>query len=101
MSIRSWWKRKTSESPLARISRALLADPAARHFGYPLSQASGVRYVKTTQIVSWMLKQGWLTCGWESAVTADGRPPRRWYRLTDTGLVRLTAIVEHEGEDRL
>lgn len=99
MSVRSWWKRKTSESPLARISRVLLAEPGGRHFGVPLSQASGVRYPQMMKIVNWMLVQGWLTHGWESATEADGRLARRWVRLTDTGLVRLTAIVEHvDGE---
>jgi PadR family transcriptional regulator PadR len=98
VSIRSWWKRKTAESPLVRISHALLDNPGGRHFGYPLSRASGVRSYQMYRIVGWMLEQGWLTHGWESAAEADGRPPRRWYRLTDTGLVRLTAILEQAGD---
>lgn len=98
MSIRSWWRRKTSESPLARVSRALVRDPDGHYFGYPLSQETGVRYAQLLRILQWMLAQGWLIAGWESAAESDGRLPRRWYRPTETGLVRLTAIVEHAGE---
>lgn len=100
MSIRSWWKRKTAEAPLVRVSRVLLLDPRRRQFGVPLSDASGVRYVQTMKIVNWMLAQGWLAHGWESAAEADGRPPRRWVRLTDLGCARLLAIVEKAGEKR-
>lgn len=99
MNIKSWWKRKAAESPLARVSRALLNDPGARHFGYPLSQSSGVRYAKLLRVLDWMLDQGWLTDGWESAAEADGRPPRRWYRPTPLGLDWLADVIEHAGEE--
>lgn len=96
--IRAWWKRKTGESPLARVSRALLADPFARHYAAPLSDASGVRYAQTMRIVEWMLKQGWLERGWEALDTDATRPPRRWVRLTDEGFAQLLSIDEKVGD---
>lgn len=102
MSFFDSWRCHTSKpilpGPLIQISRVLLDNPGGRHFGYDLAQTSSVRYVQVLRIVDWMLGQGWMTCGWESAAEADGRLPRRWCRLTDTGVTRLTAIVEKAEE---
>lgn len=43
--------------------------------------------------VSRMLDEGWLLDGWEDTATVQGRPPRRYYELTDTGRQSLGALL--------
>jgi PadR family transcriptional regulator PadR len=93
------YERRADEA-LAKLGRTFLADPDSRYYGYPLSRKSGVSSGVVYPVLSKMLDEGWLSCGWETEAELGGakRPPRRWYRLTDTGLVRLTTIVEKAGE---
>ncbi|WP_439378934.1 PadR family transcriptional regulator [Amycolatopsis lexingtonensis] len=46
-----------------------------------------------------MLAEDLVTDGWESVEEAVGRPPRRYYQLTDKGLRELTAIVAKARQD--
>jgi PadR family transcriptional regulator PadR len=89
-----------ADEAIPKLGRTFLAEPNSRHYGYPLSRKSGVGSGVIYPVLQRMLDDGWLSCGWETEAELDGakRPPRRWYRLTDTGLVRLTAIVEHASE---
>jgi len=45
------------------------------------------------------LEAGWVTDGWESTDNLSGRPPRRYYQLTDLGLARLGAILAEAESD--
>lgn len=80
------------------VALALLDDPQGRHWGYPLSKQSGVPSGVLYPILARMLDEGWLTDHWEDASTAaaQGRPPRRYYRLTPKGIVELGGMVESE-----
>ncbi|SFO88862.1 PadR family transcriptional regulator [Amycolatopsis rubida] len=84
---------------LVQLAAALMAAPSDRHWGYQLSRVSGVRsgamYPRLTQ----MLDEGWLADGWESAREAAGRPPRRYYTLTEKGKVELGAILVRAASD--
>lgn len=58
------------------------------------SQKSDLRSGVLYPILARMLSAGWLTDGWEDPVTVDsGRPPRRYYQLTDRGRIELGAVV--------
>lgn len=78
------------------VAAALLDQPDAHHYGYNLGKRSGVRSGRLYPMLSQMLAVGWLTDGWEDAEATrrEGRPPRRYYLLTDTGRAQLAAFME-------
>lgn len=76
---------------LVKVATALLDAPKERHWGYRLSVDSGVRSGVLYPILGRMMDEGWLTDGWEDPSEANGRPPRRYYEITDTGLRELGA----------
>jgi PadR family transcriptional regulator PadR len=84
---------------LAQVALALMADPKAKHWGYQLSKASGVRSGVLYPILGRMLEEGILADGWEELATADKRPPRRYYEITTEGLLQLGAVL-HEARSR-
>lgn len=69
------------------VLRALLNEPAARHYGYGLSRTTGLRSGVLYPILARLLDHGWLSDKWEDAKRAHGvgRPARRYYLLTDAG----------------
>lgn len=81
------------------VAQALLADPDAQHYGYPLSKTSGVRSGRLYPMLSRMLDNGWLVDGWEDAAETRQRqrPARRYYQLTETGRGALRDFVEGCG----
>lgn len=79
---------------LVQVALALMADPKARHWGYDLSKASGVRSGVMYPILHRMLDEGWLKDGWEDDAHAGKRPARRYYELTDEGAAELRALLQ-------
>lgn len=71
--------------PLERVLRAFLADPAAPRYGYDLMKASGLPSGTLYPMLSRLQEQGLVSSAWEPA-EPGGRPPRRYYRLTDEGI---------------
>ena len=71
--------------PLERVLRAFLADPSAPRYGYDLMKASGLPSGTLYPMLSRLQEQGLVTSAWEAA-EAGGRPPRRYYRLTEEGI---------------
>jgi PadR family transcriptional regulator PadR len=49
--------------------------------------------------LSTLLAEGWLTDGWETTEEAAGRPPRRYYELTDNGKRGLGAVLAKAKQD--
>jgi len=84
---------------LVQVAMALMAEPAEKHWGYALSKKSGVRSGVLYPMLTRMLDQGWLTDGWEDPATIDGRPPRRYYELTDAGRLALGGILHRARSD--
>jgi PadR family transcriptional regulator PadR len=83
---------------VVQVAAALLDDPTGKHWGYALSQASGVRSGVLYPILQRMLDEGWLEDGWEDA-KARKRPPRRYYELTPEGVGEITALVAAAARD--
>lgn len=75
------------------VALAIMSDPSGRHWGYALMRESGVRSGVLYPILARMLADGWLTDGWENPATTGGRPPRRYYEVTDKGLSELGALL--------
>jgi PadR family transcriptional regulator, regulatory protein PadR len=71
--------------PLERVLRAFLADPSVPRYGYDLMKASGLPSGTLYPLLSRLQEQGLVSSAWAPA-GADGRPPRRYYQLTDEGI---------------
>lgn len=85
---------------LIQVAMALMADAEGRHWGYELSKQSGVRSGVMYPTLQRMLDQGWLSDGWEmSQGGKSGRPPRRYYELTDRGKTALGALIAEARRD--
>jgi PadR family transcriptional regulator PadR len=85
---------------LMQVATELLADSAGKqHYGYDLAKKSGVRSGVLYPMLARMVEAGWLTDGWEDPVTIQGRPPRRYYELTEEGILRLGGLIEEARAD--
>lgn len=79
---------------MVKVAVALCARPQDRHWGYPLTKLTGLRSGTLYPILNSMLQEGLLVDGWEDIDPAQAkRPPRRYYELTEDGLIKLGAIV--------
>ena len=82
---------------LVKVAKALMADPDARVYGYPLSKATGVRSGVLYPLLSRLLDEGWLADDWEPTPLAEyvreGRPQRRYYTLTPDGRAELATLL--------
>jgi PadR family transcriptional regulator PadR len=85
---------------LVQLAVALLADPFGQHWGYELARQSGVRSGVMYPALHRLLESGWLSDGWEDPKTIDGgRPPRRYYKLTDKGRRELSILLDEARFD--
>ena len=78
-----------------KVASALLAEPDGRHWGYSLWKQSGVRSGVMYPILLRMLDAGWLSSGWEDRPV--GRPPRRYYEITNAGKIALAELAATRG----
>jgi PadR family transcriptional regulator, regulatory protein PadR len=69
------------------VLRAMLAEPAAEHYGLQLCEETGLPSGTIYPIVARLEQLGWIVSSWEDPVQhiAEGRPRRRYYRFTDEG----------------
>ena len=83
-----------------RVLRVFCANPSSEHYGLETIKASGVQAGTLYPILIRLERNGWLESAWETIdEKAAGRPARRYYRLTETGLRDARAQVR--DEDRL
>jgi DNA-binding PadR family transcriptional regulator len=77
--------RSPNTSPQTlRLLTVLLESPRAWHYGYAISQRTGLMSGTLYPILVRLAEQGWLQTRW-SEPEAPGRPPRHTYRLTGEG----------------
>jgi DNA-binding PadR family transcriptional regulator len=68
------------------VLAAFLADPQADRYGLDLMQATGLPSGTLYPILHRLQEAGWLVAYWEEInSTEQGRPARRYYRLTPEG----------------
>jgi PadR family transcriptional regulator PadR len=82
-----------------QVVLALSEDPFGEHYGYDLSRRVHVRSGVMYPILRRMLEDGWLADGWQDLSETNGRPPRRYYTLTDKGRRELGAVLDSARED--
>lgn len=75
--------------PTARVLAALLAEPEADRYGLDLMQDTGLASGTLYPILRRLMEAGWLSTRWEEVDPAEqGRPARRYYRLTPEGVTQ-------------
>ena len=73
--------------PTQLVLRALLADPIRELYGVEIGAAAGLPSGTVHPILARLEGVGWLSSRWEDIdPRAEGRPARRYYRLTAEGL---------------
>ena len=70
-----------------------MQEPRGRHWGYDLTKRAGIRSGVLYPVLRRMQERGWLDDGWEDPATVQGRPPRRYYELTDAGRDALGGMI--------
>jgi PadR family transcriptional regulator, regulatory protein PadR len=69
------------------VLRVMLAEPASERYGLQLCEETGLPSGTIYPIVARLEQLGWVASSWEDPAehVAEGRPRRRYYRLTDEG----------------
>ena len=80
---------------------ALLQQSDTELYGLEIVQASGLEPGTIYPILQRLRGAGWVSDRWEDLepAHAQGRPPRRYYRLTMEGHARAIHALQH-GRDR-
>jgi len=69
--------------------RAMLAEPTKEMYGLQVCQAAGLPSGTIHPILARLERLGWLESHWEDTdPQEEGRPRRRYYRLTEDGAER-------------
>ncbi len=85
---------------VVQVAVALMERPGDRHWGYDLSKRAEVRSGVLYPILRRMLEEGWLADGWEDTTgQRPGRPPRRYYEITELGAKELGALLSLAAAD--
>ena len=73
--------------PTQLVLRALLADASKEQYGVEVGAAAGLPSGTVHPILARLETAGWLQSRWEEIdPRAEGRPARRYYRLTPDGI---------------
>ena len=75
--------------PTQLVLRAMLAEPTQEMYGLQICTAAGLPSGTIHPILARLECLGWLESRWEDVVpTEEGRPRRRYYKLTEDGAER-------------
>ena len=81
-----------------RVLESFLENPASELYGADVHRRSSIASGTLYPILLRLEAAGWLVSHWESVdPTTAGRPRRRLYRLTRTGLARASEIFASLG----
>jgi PadR family transcriptional regulator, regulatory protein PadR len=73
--------------PTQLVLQALLEDPTRELYGIEIGTAAGLPSGTVHPILARLEGLGWLSSRWEEIdPRREGRPPRRYYRLTAAGV---------------
>lgn len=76
-----------------RVADEFLSRPGDKHWGYETSKATGIRSGSLYPILTRFLDAEWIADGWEDPGNTGGRPPRRYYELTERGRAEMGGFV--------
>lgn len=88
--------------PTQAVLAALLERDGEELWGFELSRASGLAAGTIYPILARLGAAGWVVDRWEPAeqAQAQGRPPRRYHRLTAEGRARAVLALQHRAGRR-
>lgn len=77
------------------VLRAMLEDPSRQRYGLELCERTGLASGTIYPIVTRLEQAGWMESFWEAPEqhVAEGRPRRRYYRLTRDGAERARSAL--------
>lgn len=76
------------------ILQALLRDPTRALYGLELAEETGILPGTAYPILIRLENERWVTSWWEDiSPEAEGRPRRRYYRLTANGAAQASAAI--------
>lgn len=80
--------------PTQLVLHALLEDPTQEMYGLEIGLLAGLRSGTIHPILARLEGMGWLDSRWEEVdARVEGRPPRRYYRLTADGVISARAYL--------
>lgn len=80
--------------PTQLVLETLLADPTQELYGLEIGQAAGLPSGTVHPILARLEAVGWLVSRWEQIDPREqGRPARRYYRLSADGAVAASAAL--------
>jgi PadR family transcriptional regulator, regulatory protein PadR len=74
------------------VLQLLLEEPTAWHYGYEISQRTGLKSGTLYPILIRLADQDWLETRWAEP-ERQGRPARHTYRLTQVGSRQASALA--------
>src|SRR3954468_19179874 len=82
--------------PTQLVLESLVGEPDRELYGVEIGELADLRRGTVHPILARLEGVGWLTSRWEEIGEAEGRPPRRCYRLAADGLIAArTALAAH------
>ncbi|TCO57944.1 PadR family transcriptional regulator [Actinocrispum wychmicini] len=83
------------------VLQVLLAVPDGEIYGLDVIKSSDLPPGTVYPLLQRLLDAGWVTDRWESLdPTQQGRPPRRYYRLTPSGVIKAQAALSNADRRR-
>src|SRR3954453_23824379 len=80
--------------PTQLVLEALLGESERELYGLEIGERAGLRSGTVHPILARLEGVGWLTSRWEDVdPQTEGRPPRRYYRLTAEGALAARAAL--------
>ena len=80
--------------PTTEVLRAFMASPTDDLYGYQLLQMTGLPSGTLYPILARLEFYGWVESRWEDLdPELEGRPVRRFYRLTQDGLQQASSVL--------
>jgi PadR family transcriptional regulator, regulatory protein PadR len=80
--------------PTQLVLEALVADPDRELYGVEIGELATLRSGTVHPILARLEGVGWLSSRWEDIDSqVEGRPPRRYYRLTADGALAARAAL--------
>lgn len=78
----------------AKLLQVFLSNPDAPQYGYDIMRAAGLRSGALYPALARLERHGWIEGSWELVdEAAEGRPARRYYRLTAIGKQEAPAAL--------
>ncbi|MDR7275185.1 PadR family transcriptional regulator [Catenuloplanes atrovinosus] len=82
------------------VLETLLADPPAELYGLQIVDATGLPPGTIYPILARLESAEWVTSRWEDGEHAEGRPRRRYYRLTPDSVEPARALLAASAQRR-